>query len=217
MGDTIGPPAPESATPGSDIAPPRARRHPIRWAVGTTGFVLVIVLGLVFGTQLGKDPTLIRSPLIGKPAPTFDLPVLDRGGTRIRSAELTGRLFVLNFWASWCVPCRQEAPDLEAFSQRWSPRGVIVIGVVYNDTEDNARAFRDEFHLSYPQVTDPGSKAALNFGVYGVPETYVVDERGIVMAKILARLGPRTLDDVIRKVSGGETITRQPGGIQAGP
>ena len=205
--------APEEPAPRSA----RRRRHTIGWTVGIVGFAIVVILGLVLGSQLGKDPTIIKSPLVGKPAPSFDLPLLDGGGRSVRSADLGGQIVVVNFWASWCVPCRQEAPDLEAFARRWSGRGVELVGIIYNDTDRNARAFRDEFRLTYPQVKDPGARAALDYGVFGVPETYVIDERGVVMAKILGRMGRGYLDDVIRKVSDGETLFRQPGDVQPGP
>lgn len=150
---------------------------------------------------------MVRSPLIGKPAPAFALPALDGG--MVRSDQFAGDVLVVNFWASWCVPCREEAPHLEAFSQRWSQRGVHVVGIVYNDTEGKARAFRDEFGLTYPQVMDPDGRAAIDFGVFGVPETFVIDGRGIVMAKLVGAVGPRTLDDVLARIEAGEEVTAE--------
>lgn len=194
-----------SAAQAPETGPSRRRRRPVRWIA--VGSVAVVVLGLltVFAARVGTDPTLVESPLLGKPAPSFDLPGLDDG--RVRSADLAGRPYVVNFWASWCVPCRQEAPHLRSFHERWSPRGVEVIGIVWNDSESDARRFREEFGLRFPQAVDPGSRAALDFGVFGIPETYVVDARGIVMAKLVGAVGPTTLDQVLTDAMAGETRT----------
>lgn len=194
-----------SETQASEARRPRRRRRPVHWIA--VGSVAVVVLGLltVFAARIGTDPTLVESPLLGKPAPSFDLPGLDGG--RVRSPDLAGRPYVVNFWASWCVPCRQEAPHLRSFHERWAARGVEVIGIVWNDTESDARRFREEFGLRFPQAVDPGSRAALDFGVFGIPETYVVDGRGVVMAKLVGAVGPTTLDEVLTDVMAGETRT----------
>lgn len=113
---------------------------------------------------------MVRSPLIGQPAPVFSLPAL--AGGQVASREYVGRVYVVNFWASWCVPCRAGAPNLEAFSRRWASQGVGVVGVVFIDSAEQAAAFRDEFGLTYPQVLDPGGLAALDYGVFGIPETF---------------------------------------------
>lgn len=194
--------------PTAVLAPPRRRRsHPLRWTILAVAAFLVLFFGFVFGTRFGKDPTLVRSALIGKPAPEFDLPGLDGG--RVRSTDLTGRPYVVNFWASWCVPCRKEAPHLRSFSERWAPRGVELVGVVWNDTEGEARKFRDEFGLGFPQAMDQEGRTAIDFGVFGIPETFVVDARGIVMAKLVGAIGPTTLDEVLTQVMAGETYTSE--------
>ena len=185
----------------------RRRRGWARWLLAALALVGIGGWALVAGSRLGEDPTVVRSPLIGKPAPAFALPSLDGG--LVRSDQLGGDVLVVNFWASWCVPCREEAPHLEAFSQRWSEQGVRVVGIVYNDTEGRARAFRDEFGLTYPQVMDPDGRAAIDFGVFGVPETFVIDARGVVMAKLVGAVGPRTLDDVLARIEGGEVVTAE--------
>jgi len=166
---------------------------------------VLVVAGLVFGGRLGRDATIVRSPLLGKPAPAFDLPVLT-GGT-LRSSQLVGRPYVVNFWASWCVPCRKEARALESFWQASKDRGVGMIGIVYNDTEEAAAEFRAEFGLSYPQVMDPQGRAALDFGVFGIPETFVVDQRGVVLAKLVGAMAPGTLEQVLDRILAGETVS----------
>ena len=164
---------------------------------------------IVAWNRFGTDTTLVRSPLIGKPAPEFSLPALDGDGENLGSADFTGRPYVVNFWASWCAPCREEAPALESFYRTWSSQGVGMVGIVYSDSPDEARAFREEFGLTYPQVTDPGGVTAIDFGVFGIPETYVVDERGIVMAKIAGAVSAGTLDEVLARVVAGEVYTSE--------
>lgn len=188
---------------------PRRRRHPVRWTVIGIGTVVLMVIGVVGGRNLGKnpDPALARSPLLGKPAPQWELPRLD--GATLSSAELAGRPYVVNYWASWCVPCRAEAPHLQAFAERHANDGIAIVGIVWNDDADQARRFREEFGLTFPQVTDPGNRTALDYGVFGVPETYVVDSRGIVMAKLIGAVGPTTLDDVLAQVLSGEEYTSE--------
>ncbi len=185
------------------------RRHPVRWTVGSLGTAVLMVTGVVLGRNLGQnpDPSLARSPLLEKPAPQFNLPRLD--GATLASAELAGRPFVVNFWASWCVPCRADAPHLQAFAERHADDGIALVGIVWNDEAEEARRFRDEFGLTYPQVTDPGNRTALDYGVFGVPETYVVDGRGIVMAKLVGAVQPTTLDDVRAQVLSGQQYTSE--------
>jgi cytochrome c biogenesis protein CcmG/thiol:disulfide interchange protein DsbE len=189
---------------------PARRRHPVRWTVVGVGVTVLMVTGVILGRNLGRnpDPSLVRSPLLGKPAPQWELPRLDDDGA-LSSAQLTGRPYVVNFWASWCVPCRAEAPHLQAFAQRHARDGIALVGIVWSDDAGNARAFREEFGLTYPQLTDPGTRTALDYGVFGVPETYVVDGGGIVMAKLVGAVGPTTLDDVLAQVLSGEEFTSE--------
>lgn len=193
----------------------RPRRRWLRWVVGTVAVIAIGAWALAAGSRLGEDPTLVESPLLGKPAPSFELPLLDGGS--ISSAELDGQPYVVNFWASWCVPCREEAPVLQSFHERWSDRGVVVLGVVYQDTASKAKDFRDEFRLTFPQALDPGGIAALDFGVFGIPETYVVDSRGIVMAKLIGAVGPNTLDIVLTQIEAGQTVTDRNDQYRTGP
>lgn len=192
------------AEPGPVV---RGRSHTIRWAAISIGAVVILTFGFVFGTRFGKDPTIVDSPLIGGPAPEFELPGLD-GGT-VRSADLADRPYVVNFWASWCVPCREEAAALQAFYEAWSAAGVELVGIVWNDEADEAREFRNEFGLTFPQATDPGSRTALDFGVFGIPETYVIDDRGVVMAKFIGRVTLADLEQAMQAVLAGRSVTGQ--------
>jgi len=180
-----------------------------RWRWVAVGVVVALVVGWAFvaGRSLGRDPRQVRSALLGKPAPAFELPTLE-GGT-VDSTEWRGDVVVVNFWASWCVPCREEAPELEAFAQRWQDRGVRLVGIVYNDEESDAAAFRDRYRLTYPQALDPGGRAAIDFGVFGVPETYVIAGDGTVMAKLLGAVDAATLERVVASVNDGRTVTEE--------
>jgi cytochrome c biogenesis protein CcmG/thiol:disulfide interchange protein DsbE len=194
-------------TPG-ESARRSSRRRRVRWLVAAVLVATVLAVGIKVGVGLGDESRLVASPLLGKKAPSFSLPRLD-GGT-LHSGDWQGRVYVVNFWASWCVPCRKEAPILRSFHERWSPRGVELVGIVVNDTVENARTFRDEFRLKYPQVEDPGSAVRDRYGVRGVPETYIVNERGTVMAAILGELDRGTLDDAIGDVREGRRVSVTP-------
>lgn len=189
------------------LARTRGRRFRWRWAVVAAAVVVVVAWAFVAGRSLGRDPRQVRSVLLGRPAPAFELPTLD-GGT-VSSADWQGDVVVVNFWASWCVPCREEAPELEAFAQRWQDRGVRLVGIVYNDEQSEAAAFRDRYRLTYPQALDPGGRTAIDFGVFGVPETYVIAGDGTVMAKLLGAVDAATLERVVASVNDGRTVSEE--------
>ena len=188
------------------LARRRPRRRWRRIAVGVA-VAVVVVWAFVAGQSLGRDPTLVRSALIGKPAPAFDLPTLEGG--RVDSAAWRGDVVVVNFWASWCVPCVEEAPELEAFARQNTGKDVRLVGIVYSDERDKATRFRDRFGLTFPQAMDPGGRTAIDFGVFGVPETYVIGRDGTVMAKLLGGVDAPTLDRVVASVEAGRTVSTQ--------
>jgi cytochrome c biogenesis protein CcmG/thiol:disulfide interchange protein DsbE len=173
-----------------------------------TSVIVVVPFLFLLGSRLGKDPTLVRSPLLGRPAPDFSLPRIGQPGT-LRSAELAGKIYVLNFWSSWCVPCREETPTLEDFYQRWRNRGVELVGVLYGDTVKAAQEFRRQFGGTWPLADDPGGRTAIDYGVFGVPETFVVDEQGVIMAKLVGAIAPGTLDTVLTRLGDGAPIYEQ--------
>lgn len=155
--------------------------------------ILFLALAALFLIRLyAGDASRLPSALIGKPAPVFnlaDVPGLDRPG--LSNADLkTGQVTLVNFFASWCVPCRQEQPALMALSKS----GQRLVGVAYKDQPQNTRRFLDEEGNPYSAIgADPEGRTGIDFGVYGVPETYVVKGDGTIAHKIV---GPLTEDNV---------------------
>ena len=184
----------------------RRRPHTIRWVMVGLAVVLLVPALALLGSRLGEDATGVPSVLIGKPAPAFTLPTLD--GRTISNADLRGKPYVVNFWASWCPPCRQEHGALRSFWERHRDRGVMLLGVIFNDSPANARAFQDELGGDWPLLTDPNSETLVDFGVRGPPETFVVNEDGIIVKKFTGPVGPGWLDQVIA----AETRLAAPGG-----
>lgn len=146
---------------------------------------------LAYGFVL--DPRNIPSPLVGRPAAAFTLTAFD--GTPLALDPLRGKVVVVNFWASWCNPaCYDEAPVLERAWRTYRDRGVVVVDIDMQDTAEAAREFIRRFELTFPNAPDPGGKVAVEYGVYGVPETFFVDRAGTIRAK---HVGAVT-DEVIR-------------------
>jgi cytochrome c biogenesis protein CcmG, thiol:disulfide interchange protein DsbE len=145
--------------------------------------VLAPVLGLVGLLAYGfrTNPREIPSPLLGRPAAPFSLALFDGG--RFDLAEQRDRVVVVNFWASWCLPCREEHEALEAAWGRYRERGVVILGVSFEDTDEGALAFRDELGGDWPLTADPDSRTAIAYGVFGVPETFVIAPDGSISAK----------------------------------
>ncbi|HLC42347.1 MAG TPA: redoxin domain-containing protein [Methylomirabilota bacterium] len=149
-----------------------------RWAIPFAVVPVLVLLAYGFST----DPRAIPSPLIGKPAPLFKLQSFD--GNQISLAELRGKVVVLNFWASWCYPaCYEEAPVLEGGWREYERRGAIVLGVDIQDTQEAALKFINRFTLTFPNAPDPTGKVSVEYGVYGVPETFFIDRRGMIRKK----------------------------------
>ncbi len=158
------------------------------------GVALVTAL-LSFG--LGRDPTAIRSPLVGRTAPDFTLPTLD-GARSVRLADLRGQIVVLTFWASWCAECRVEQPALNTAWDRFRDAGVVLVGVNFQDSPPDALAYVAQTRTAWPVVADPGSRTALAYGVYGIPETFFIGPDGRVDAK---RVGALSYDQLVQEVS----------------
>ena len=159
-------------------------RH-LRWLLVP---LIVIPLGWLLFTGFGRDPREVASPLIGQPAPAWTLTSLD--GETVSSADLAGRPYVVNFWASYCIPaCVDEHPVLGATHDRYGDE-VAIVGVLYSDDPVDAEGFLRRYgDAGYPQLVDPDGRLAIEFGVTGPPESYFVDAEGILRGK---QFGPLT-------------------------
>lgn len=169
---------------------------------------VVIVLALVQLRTRGADVVSgvsiadyrARAQVERRPAPAFELPALDGSGT-ISLRELRGNVVVLNFWASWCGPCRAEAPHLQATWEEYRSRGVRFLGVNYRDDRAAARAYEDEFGITYPSVFDPAGQLAFSYELIGLPTTFVIGPDGMLVYKFTGKIDrgilARALDDVL--------------------
>src|SRR3954447_12306663 len=157
-----------------------ARRFRGNATVLIIGPLLVSSIVFVLFAGLGKDPAIIDSPLIGKPAPPFALKAVGSGET-IDLTALRGKPVVLNFWATWCGPCYEEHPTLVANARNLP--NVQFVGVVFNDDESKIMRFLADRGTAYPTLLDANGKTAIAYGVGGVPETYFINPAGTIVAK----------------------------------
>ena len=144
------------------------------------------LLLFAFAMLFGRDPHEVPFGLKNKPAPDFTLTRLDNGES-VTLSQLRGRPLVLNFWASWCGPCAQEHPTLALAAQRFHTEANFY-GVIFEDTPEDARKFAAPTSTSFPQLIDPQSRMAVDYGVTGVPETYFIDAQGIIRDKFVGPL-----------------------------
>ncbi len=149
----------------------------------------------------------IPSPLVGKPAPAFTLSLFD--GRRLSLEELRGKVVVVDFWASWCVPCREEASLLEATWRKYRERGVVFVGVNFQDQERAGGQFLKEFGITFPNGPDPGSRIAIDYGVYGIPELFFVDPQGRITYKHIGLIGGQTLRTKLEEALQGIVTGRE--------
>jgi cytochrome c biogenesis protein CcmG/thiol:disulfide interchange protein DsbE len=159
----------------------------------TLGLFVALVALLAIGLQL--NPREVPSPLIGKPAPAFDLPLLTEPDKRFSEKEMLGKVWILNVWASWCPPCLVEHPVVTRISES----GLVpVVGLNYKDQRTDALPWLKRNGDPYQLIVfDPNGRIGIDYGVYGVPETYVIDRQGVIRYK---QIGPLTADVVQKKI-----------------
>lgn len=171
----------------SSILDSQSSREPMPWRRLFVTLAVVIPMLWLLAYGFYRDPRYIPSPLVGRPAPDFELILFD--GSTIRLSELRGKVVFLNFWSSWCAPCRAEALDLEAGWNNFKDQEVVFIGVAIQDQKENALAFLREFNVSYPNGIDSSGRIAIDYGVWGIPETFFINREGIITYKHVGSLG----------------------------
>ena len=185
------------------------RGRTIRWVAW--GVVAgTVVLAVVLASRFGGDPGLVDSPLLGKPAPAFDLALLDGSGS-VTLEDHDGEILVLNFFASWCLECRKEHDDFTATADAFAGENVSIIQASYQEGVPESAAYLDEVRRSDAIVyaRDEGSRAAIAYGVFGIPETFFIDEEGIVVGKIVGETDALTLGATIDAIRRGERPGQQ--------
>lgn len=174
-------------------------------ALLTTALVLVLVAVVAsLALSFRRDPQDIRTGTVGKPAPAFDLPQLGTDG-RIALDSYRGRVVVLNFWASWCVPCKQENPALTRVWERYRMSEVVLLGIVYQDTTEAALDYTRRMGNTWPSVIDVEGRTAIAYGVFGIPETYFVGPDGVIAGRHIGPIDEETL------IKGIEELRRRRG------
>jgi cytochrome c biogenesis protein CcmG, thiol:disulfide interchange protein DsbE len=166
--------------------------------------LLLGVLVVFLGAGLKLDPREVPSPLIGKPAPGFALARLDDAAQTIKREDMLGKVWMLNVWASWCVACREEHPLLVEFSRK---KLLPVYGLNYKDQRPDGLAWLGQFGNPYDaSLFDGDGRVGIDFGVYGVPETFIIDREGVVRMKHIGPLTPEVIqtkiEPLIRQLNG---------------
>ena len=166
----------------------------MRYALFALPLILLVALVSVFAFSIDRDSTLVRSVLIDKPVPQFELAAvegLDVPG--FGSAALSGEPTLVNVFASWCIPCRDEHPLLEALK---AETGIRLFGINHSDAPENAVAFLAELGNPYDAVgADRDRRVSIDWGVYGVPETFLVDAKGVIVYKHVGPLTPEAIEN----------------------
>lgn len=162
-----------------------------------TPLIIFALLVVMLGVGLTLNPRLVPSPLIGKPVPEFELPLLNQAGS-FSDKDLKGHITLLNVWASWCFACRQEHETVTQLSRN----GFRVIGFNYKDEPDDAKAWLQQFGNPYQAVVkDIDGRVAIDWGVYGAPETFLIDEMGVIRHKVIGPLSDgKKLDALLQAV-----------------
>ena len=174
-----------------DAPAPGTRSH----LAGYIPLIVFLVMAVFLGIGLTMNPRDIPSPLIGKMVPEFSLPPVKGGTLGLASADLRGEVSIVNVFASWCVACREEHPILMGIKEQ----GIVPLhGINYKDKPDDARAWLDEMGDPYRRIgADISGRVAIDWGVYGVPETFVIDRNGYIAYKHIGAVTPEVLRDKI--------------------
>jgi peroxiredoxin len=145
------------------------------------GLIAVLALALVYVVSGTLEPPLVNA---GDKAPAFS--VTTEHGKTITRDNFGGKLLVLNFWASWCPPCVEETPSLEQFAREFGPQGVVVLGVSNDRNEGQYRRFLQRYQVNFETMRDPENNISASYGTFQLPETYLIDQKGRVVEKVIS-------------------------------
>src|SRR5690349_24399220 len=183
------------AAPAGPVAstPPKSPRLRFRsWSLPLAIFAVIVAFLFV---GLFRDPREVPSPLIGKPAPAFALAQLHEPGKTLTTADMRGQVWLLNVWASWCVSCRVEHPLLIELARS---KAVPIVGLDYKDKRDDGLRWLDRMGNPYAlSAFDVDGRVGIDYGVYGVPETFVIDKQGVIRYKQIGPITPEALERTI--------------------
>ena len=177
----------------------------LRW-IGYGVALGAVAFAVVLASRFGTDPGLVDSPLLDHPAPAFDLAPLE-GGETVALEDLRGDIVVVNFFASWCPECRNEHDDLTSTADAFADRGVTFVHIAYQESPPASLDFLETAGRSEAAhyLADPGSRTAIAYGVFGIPETFFIDGEGIVVGKIIGESDALVLGATIDAIERGET------------
>lgn len=177
----------------------------IRW-VGYGVALAAVAFAVVLASRFGTDPGLVDSPLLEQPAPGFDLAPLE-GGESISLEDLEGDIVMVNFFASWCLQCRNEHEALTSTADAFADEGVTLVQISYQESPPDSLSYLETAGRSDAAyyLADPGSRTAIAYGVFGIPETFFIDPDGTVVGKIIGESDAFTLGATIDAIKRGET------------
>jgi len=199
--------------PTTAVQSPSLGRRIVAWVVwlGVLGILGLLGYALLTGAgQPGRPSGVVINnkvatlALLDRPAPDFSLTLFDTGeidaDETLRLSDLRGKVVVLNFWASWCPPCRQEAPTFERVWEAYRDRGVVFVGANIWDTDEDALRFLQEFGITYPTGPDPNGEIAIEYGLTGIPETYFITRDGMIAQKAIGIVQEETFYRVLEEL-----------------
>lgn len=184
-------------------APARRARVTRRLLMFAVVGAVVAAVAAVLDAGIGRDPAVVPGQAVGGPAPALRGLTLDGGVFDL--AAHRGSVVLMNVWASWCAPCRDEIPELDAAARALGPRGLVVVGVNTQDTPESARRFLAEVSgaVGYPSVDDSTGRVAVDWGTFGVPESFLVDRDGTVRARMVGEVSSQWIDRFVAPLLGG--------------